>query len=233
MIKVVKRSGLATKIEAYSKKISAFTFISVDSRSIHYSKKGIKDYCLWAMDCFDRFLLLIVDLPQTYNYLVFKKYSLSEAQHRAETVGQDKKRALEKIIRDLRKDKVQVQGFKEMYEQEHYKKIHSVISDYFVKNTQFRSDLLLEMENLLRSGGKLREDVEADVNLANFLIEEISAFFCLTEFMGYQIEIAHQEEFQLVKNIFNSKYEGLLELLELLKLEKEVGYIQTELTLKG
>src|SRR5271165_4823128 len=180
--------------------------ISVDTP--YYSKPVMKDYCVWALENLDKFLLVIVDMPQMYHYWVRRDMPLEQASSRAEQVGQERKKSLEKVIRDLETERISVVGFNDLAQERRYETTRGIIARCFMENALFEQDVLTEVSKHIRKAERGRD-------LANFFIDEVAASVYLSEFGKHPIEIAHQDEFDVVRNIYAGKYASLANELEL------------------
>jgi tRNA-dependent cyclodipeptide synthase len=214
-ISIIKTTGLGYRVATEKKQHNGFMLISVDTP--YYSKPVIIDYCEWALENLDKFLLVIVDMPQMYNYWVRRNMLLEHARSKAEQVGQERKKSLEKVIRNLGTERISVVGFNELAQERRYETTRGIIARYFIENALFEHDVLTEVSKHVRGAERGRE-------LANFFIDEVAALLYLSELGNYPIEIAHQDEFDVVKNIYAGKYTTLANELEL---RGNVGYIQT------
>lgn len=214
-ITVVKTTGLGTLAMTQKMQHSGFMLISVDTP--YYSKPLMKDYCVWALENLNKFLLTIVDMPQMYNYWVRRDMPLEQAKNRAEQVGQERKKNLEKIIHEVGTERISVIGFNDLAQESRYEIIRDILARYLGSDTLFEQDVFVEMSKHVKTMQRGR-------NLANFFIDEVAASLYLSEFGNYPIEVAHQDEFAVVKNIYAGKYNSLTKELEL---RGNVGYIQT------
>lgn len=213
-ISVVQTSGLGSRVAAEKKQHSGFMLISVDTP--YYSRPVMTAYCQWAKENLDKFRLVVVDMPQAYNYSVRRGMQIEQARSRTEQIGEERKRGLRKIVRKLGADNFSVIGFTDLEQEADYQTTRGVLTRYLKSSTVFESDVLEETGHHVKTMKRERES-------ANFFLDEVAASLYLSEFGDYPIEVAHQPEFDVVRNIYKGKYRGLLEELGL---QGNIGYIQ-------
>jgi tRNA-dependent cyclodipeptide synthase len=216
---------LGTKLIENPKSVNAFIGVSLGKP--FYSKENIEKYFLWAEKHCKKFILILADEPEKWNYQAFKRLTKSESLSFAQKVGGDYKRGFLRIINKHNLKNIEVKVWKDLFENnQEYEEILAIFKKHFSENKQFREDCIKTIRQNL--GQKINEELEGDKEkivadiLSNYLLEELAATIWFIK-NGFPIEINPRELVKLNESIYTNKYKHLSKDLGF---SNEWGYIQ-------
>jgi tRNA-dependent cyclodipeptide synthase len=198
-------------------------FMGVSLLHRFYSKENMSNYFTWCSKRFNKFTLVLMDDPDRYNFIVFKKINVREGLALARKISDEIKSGYNKLLLDMKIDNVEIMQFRDFISSNEYKLIFSEIEKYIEMNPNFKDDLVRLMNNGI--GGKIEklskqittEEFEnAKHILFQYIVEEIAAIIYFTE-NGYPIEIDPSIEFSTKKRIYEADFTGLYSKLKLTK----------------
>lgn len=205
----------------FLQKYKAFMGISVEHK--FFSKKNMAQYFEWGSKQFAKFVIILMDDPKHYNFMVFKNMDEKTALALARKESNELKLGYEKVIKNLNIPNIKIVQFKDFFREKKYKKILEKIIKFSKVDIEFKKDLLNLMETGI--GGKIKElstklsekDVKkAKDTLFQYIIEELAAIIYFTE-NGYQIEVDPTIEFTTKKMLYDGNFPKISEELELSK----------------
>lgn len=193
-------------------------------------KKNIEKYFLWAEKNCKKFILILTDEPEEWNYKAFKQLNKLESLSFAQKVGQDYKKGFLRLINKHSLKDVEVKVWKDLFQDnKEYEKILITFKKHFKENQRFRKDCIEAVwQNL---GQKIEEEFEGNKEkiivevLVNYLLEELAATIWFIK-KGFPVEINPRKLVKINKNIYTNKYKQLSKDLEF---SKEWGYIQLDI----
>ena len=122
-------------------------FLGISLTSLLYNNQNIKSYLKFANHYFIRVALLPVDLPYRYNYMVFEDLSEVQANQKATVLGNQLKKSLVGIIKNLNlESKVSILTWKEIINEAECKHILSSLEYLLGNSTEFLSDVHLHLQ---------------------------------------------------------------------------------------
>lgn len=202
-------------------------FMGVSLGKPFYSQGNIERYFLWAEKQCKRFILILADEPEQWNYQAFKRLTISESFRLAQKVGDDYKRGFLKLIDKHNLENVEVKVWKDVFENnQEYEKILTIIKKHFAENKQFRHECIKTIRQNV--GQKIEEKLEDDKEkivadtLSNYLLEELTAALWFIR-NGYPVEINPREFVRLNESIYSGRYKQLSKDLEF---SDKWGYVQ-------
>ena len=224
-MKIKSEIKLGKKLIKNPKSVSAFMGISLGKP--FYSKENIENYFLWAEKHCKKFILILADEPEKWNYQAFKRLTELKSLSFARKVGEDYKRGFLRIINKHNLKDIEVKVWKELFDNnQEYEEILSIFKKHFLENNQFREDCIKTIRQNI--GQKIEEGLEgnkdrivADI-LSNYLLEELAATIWFIK-NGFPIEINPRKLVELNENIYSNKYK---QLSKDLGFSNEWGYIQ-------
>ena len=224
-MKIKSEIKLGKKLIKNPKSVSAFMGISLGKP--FYSKENIENYFLWAEKHCKKFILILADEPEKWNYQAFKRLTELKSLSFARKVGEDYKRGFLRIINKHNLKDIEVKVWKELFNNnQEYEEILSIFKKHFLENNQFREDCIKTIRQNI--GQKIEEGLEgnkdrivADI-LSNYLLEELAATIWFIK-NGFPIEINPRKLVELNENIYSNKYK---QLSKDLGFSNEWGYIQ-------
>ena len=224
-MKIKSEIKLGKKLIKNPKSVSAFMGISLGKP--FYSKENIEKYLLWAEKHCKKFILILADEPEKWNYQAFKRLTELKSLSFARKVGEDYKRGFLRIINKHNLKDIEVKVWKELFDNnQEYEEILSIFKKHFLENNQFREDCIKTIRQNI--GQKIEEGLEgnkdrivADI-LSNYLLEELTATIWFIK-NGFPIEINPRKLVELNENIYSNKYK---QLSKDLGFSNEWGYIQ-------
>lgn len=207
------------------KSVNAFMGVSLGKP--FYSKENIEKYFLWAEKHCKKFILILADEPEKWNYQAFKRLSKSESLSFAQKVGEDYKRGFLRIINKHNLKNIEIKVWKDLFEKnQEYEEILAIFKKHFSENNQFREDCIKTIRQNL--GQKIGEELEGDKEkivadiLSNYLLEELVSTIWFIK-NGFPVEINPRELVELNESIYSKKYE---QLSKDLGFSNKWGYIQ-------
>lgn len=197
------------------KKYKGFMGVSIPHK--FFAKKRMKHYFPWFSKTFEEFVVILMDDPEKYNFIVFKNLDEEEALRKSRKVGNEIKASYEKVLRGNDINNVRVITFRDILEDSKYKEILNTIQEEIPKNNSLQNDL----ENLMKIGvgnkidefvnfNKLSTNEAEDIRdtLFNYIVEELASIIYLTE-IGYTIEVDPTIEVTTKKFLYESKFDNL------------------------
>ena len=202
-------------------KYAGFMGISVGHK--FFSKTTMEYFLHWGSHIFKEFIVILLDEPDTYNFMVFESMEYEEARKKARTIGDEKRRAFEKVVRKIGVSNVKILCFRDYSQNSSFKKILETTHTFVKTNAEFKKDLYqlimhsignkIELLQKERSLSPL-EVIQVQDTLADYIIEEFSSLLYFTE-NGYPIEVDPTREFSTKSMIYNHTFPNFTELLSL------------------
>jgi len=213
---IKEKINLGKNLIQKPKTINAFMGVSLGRP--FFSKENIEKYFLWASKYCKKFLLILADEPERWNYQVFKNIDKKQALYLALKTGKEYKQGFEKTINKYSLKDIKIKTWKELFSNDQqYERILDKLYKYFKRDRNFGEDIIETTRNNL----KLKN---IDERLPNYLIEETAAIIWLTK-NDFPVEINHNSLAKINKNIYSNKYPKLTKELNL---EEKWGYIQLD-----
>lgn len=211
-MKIISKYWLANNM---TNKSNAIVGISIGWRN--FSKKKIKAITKFALDNFDKVLILIVDSIKKYNWMAFDKMSEIEANNKAIREGTEYRKATESIINSLKNEKYDISKIvlKNWGEATNdiplYDSVLNLLKETYIKDKIFRYDCLSMTEKYIETKWITDISITQKEIAVDFLLNELSLFLIIgisTE-NQYCIDI-YPGNFPVIENILNWKYKWLL-----------------------
>jgi len=194
-------------------------FLGVSILHKYFSKNNMRCYFQWGSKIFNKFVILLMDDPDQYNFNIFKKMNKKQALIHARKISNELKQGYEKELLKLGIENVKVVQYKDFINNKKYKLILKEISKFFTLNSDFKNDLLKLMEvsigrkidKLDLNGEKLQN---AKNNLSKYLLEELASVIFFSE-NGYPIEVDPTIEFVSKTRLYRGDFQMLSNKLKL------------------
>ena len=204
-------------------KYAGFMGISVGHK--FFSKATMEYFFLWGSQIFKEFIILILDDPDTYNFMIFEDLTKEIALNKARIIGDEKARSYKKVINKLGVKNIKIVQVRDFSQNTHYLNLYTKIKAYTEINSSFKQELFNLMENGI--GGKIQEHIKsrnitqkeaADIKeiLSEYILEEFVSLVYFTEY-GYPIEIDPTREFSTKKLLYEGQFPDLSRALQLTK----------------
>jgi len=206
------------------------TFMGVSLGRPFYSKENVEKYLLWANEYCDRFVLILSDDPERWNYEVFKRMGEDDALAFARRVGDEYKRCFQRMINKHSISNAEVKTWRELFDgNPRYSKILRVFRNYFKEDCEFRKDctgtVCRNLDRKIGTNLECNKDEVVEQKLANYLLEELAATIWFIE-SGFPVEVNPRKLARINENIYTHKYD---ELSDDLKFPQDWGYIQLDI----
>ena len=225
-IMLIKQTiGLGQDVLKKHKTINAFMGVSLGRP--FYSKENVEKYLLWANEYCDKFVFILSDDPERWNYEVFKRMGQEDALAFARRVGDEYKRCFQRMINKHDLGTAEVKTWRDLFDDNsRYRKILKTFQNHFKEDYEFKEDCIQAVwQNL---GQKIEKDVKDNKNevvkykLVNYLLEELTAtvFFIQNSF---PVEINPRKLAKINENIYIHKYDNLSDDLGF---SQDWGYVQ-------
>nr|AQS34941.1 hypothetical protein [uncultured archaeon] len=197
--------------EIKSKKFNIFIGISLGNK--YFSKENIKKYILWALEnTKEDVLILIVDKIHSINYEILNKYTKNRAESVALKKGIEMKQSVEKIIRNLPKEKqklVKICLWDSITKSKTYKQSIPFIHKEFKENKLFHECIMkIVKENLGNKTNKLNEE-ELD-KLAFYVLDELPILIQGVEFENKIYTLHPYPGFSLLEDLILGLQKGTM-----------------------
>jgi len=160
----------ATVEEIKAKKFNILLGISLGNK--FFSEENIKEYILWALEnTKEKVVILIPDKIHAINYKVKNKYTEEKAIRRAAKEGEKIVRKIKNILDEIapEKEKIEIIKWEDIETDDHSKKV-KVLKEEFVKNSQFRKQILNIVKENVQSDKLSDNDYE---KLCSYPLEEL------------------------------------------------------------
>ena len=199
-------TSLASDALKIKRKYNAFLGVSLNNK--FFSKKTMREYILWCSEQFVETLILIMDDPERYNYIILRGMSKKDAVSKSRYLGTEMKASYEKILKQFNISNVKITLFSEFWEDKEFVRINELIEKECNNNLGFKKSSM--RSTLLWVGKKnvgLVENIdEKNLNILNRHIrEELASLFYLTE-KGYKIELDPTQELITKKEVYDGKF---------------------------
>jgi len=170
-----------------------------------YSKARIKAYAKWSLAKFERFLVVIADVPEEINWVVLKGVKKEDAKlkiiYRTESLRKGYLRALGGLQGAI------VLSVSEISNKEKYGEIYSIIFDEYKTNIKFQKDVDATVSNNL-SGLLASISASNDIikSLAPYVLHEFSVSIFLKWYNkpSFSIQISPRPD-QLMENVLSGR----------------------------
>lgn len=202
-------------------KYTGFMGISVGHK--FFSKATMELFFLWGSHLFKEFLILLMDDPDKYNFMIFENLSEEQALKKAQTIGDERARSYEKVIRKIGATNIRVVRFRDFNESKIYNDILLKTKQFSTKDLAFKKELLHLMEEGI--GGKIQEyALQKNLSLNEISpIKEILSGYILEEFVsllyftenGFPIEVDPTREFSTKKFVYEGMFDDFKQYLSL------------------
>jgi tRNA-dependent cyclodipeptide synthase len=205
-------SGLGEKALTHKGKYNAFMGISILHK--YFAPKRMKYFLKWGSKVFNKFTILLIDDPDIYNFMTFKKMDQLTALKKARRISSEKEASYQKLIEKYNLENVSVTKFQDFEKETLYTKYLTTIKRYYFENSDFHEDV---RELLFSITGKIDEyqrtheltdeqvDQVIENSLINYLIEELATIIYFSE-LNHPIEVDPTEEFPTKRNLYVGKY---------------------------
>lgn len=190
--------------------------------------KNIDLVCSYALQRFEKFLVVIGDTLLTYNFMGFCNMTESEAREKALVIGGYWYDACNKITKTYN-PRIKLLKWSDFSHDQIYIRYTKSVSDLASKNHLFK--LALKASTLASIPSEFKEvkkryGIEAAQKVleisTNYSLEEICGLLYIHETQGYQIYISKYEPHSILKAIYGGHYPELSNSLNLTKF----GHIQ-------
>lgn len=217
------------------KKVSAYIGISMVNK--FYSNKNLREILIWAKNNCDRFMILLGDEIQKYNFMAFGDVPEAEATKKAISMGDWKLKEINSLIKNIGLEKIEVIRWEQVKSNKEFLRIKTIIYNYFYKDSKFREDVLTKMRlsipNKIEAIRKAKGNeavITAESIACNYVLEEISCFLFISEFYNYSTRISKEKQLLIIEKVYNKEY---LELWQNLKLKNIIQHIQIDIKQHG
>lgn len=192
-------------------KYAGFMGISVGHK--FFSKATMEYFFIWGSQTFKEFLILLMDDPDKYNFMIFENLSEEQALKKAQTIGDERARSYEKVVRKIGVTNIRIVRFRDFNNSKIYTNILCQTKQYAAQDIAFKNELLNLMEEGI--GGKIQEySLNKNLSpheickvreiLSGYILEEFVSLLYFTE-NGFPIEVDPTKEFSTKKFV----YEGM------------------------
>lgn len=187
-------------------------FMGISTPHKFFSKNNMSYYFEWCSRQFKEFVMVLMDDPEHYNFMVFKFMKKKQALQHARKISDELKTAYEKSLRGLGIQNIKILQFKDFVNNDKYKNILLEVR----KNAETNPGLKKDLEEMMNYGigGKIEEfskkisekELEKIKSiLFQYIIEETAAIIYLTE-NGYPVELDPTIEFITKKRIYEGDF---------------------------
>lgn len=232
----VIRAVEGTGVDLLSQKGSHDAFLGVSLGKNFFSKQHIAMYSDWALEWCDRFLIVIDDREERYNYQVFRGFGPAESTTRSLERGKEVERAFRKVLPHFgnpNRDRITLIRSATLFEVPACAAIAEGLVSNFHSDPKFHDDVISQMfTNIGSRIEKWKEGVSEEIyaegleRLANYLLEEIAVTAYLREHGDYAIEVYPGPSLRVVKKLYDGLYPELSKQLEL---REKHGYIYLDI----
>lgn len=214
-------SGTARSVVRQPKSLNGFLGISINHR--YFSRRTMECYFRWCQSHFDQFIILLMDDPDQFNFMVFQDRTDRQALEKARKIGADRKRGYQRSLSRMGIRNVRILQFRDFIQGEPYQYIRKQIQHEVEHNPVFYQSLYDLMQTGI--GGKIQEKA-AEANwtdcqqkkheavLLQYIISELAAIVYFTE-NGFPVEVDPTIEFRTKTELYQGKYPDLAERLNL------------------
>lgn len=218
---VCSACGLAGRCLSMPKTMNGFLGVSILHR--YFARDTMESFFRWGAATFRRFVILLMDDPDQFNFMVFRDLPAEAALAKARRVSDDRKRGYEKSLRKLGVDDIQILQFRDFVHDAEYQRVLGSVQAETERNPRFRESLEELVERWV--GGKIRECArlnswsadEMRRNVAilfNYIVQEFAAIIYFTE-NGYPVEVDPTQEFRTKTELYGGHYPNLAKSLEI------------------
>lgn len=189
-------------------------FLGMSLTQTYFSKERIESYVAWGNANFSKFLLIIDDFEFRHNFEVFDSLSPQAASSKAKSIGREKLRALQKILRKLNTMN-ETLLVSDLFENATFIKILSVLTIEAEINQTFKEVLYAQVytnigsyiESWLRTHHLNREQFDYSnlQNLSQFILEEVAVSLYVRHVLGFTIEVYPAPEMRIFNTIYTDK----------------------------
>jgi tRNA-dependent cyclodipeptide synthase len=206
-VRIKQITELASDALENKQKYKAFMGISLNNK--FFSKKVMRQYIRWCSKQFSETLILIMDDPERYNYIVLDKMPVWEATDKSRDLGLQLKASYEKILIQFEIPNVKIVLFSEFWKDAEFERINNLVEKECQRNVDFKNDSMESTRVWIGKRVSADSFSEAELNTLNKHIrEELASLFYLTE-KGYVIELDPTPELSTKKKVYEDEFEEL------------------------
>lgn len=199
-------------------------FMGVSILHKFFAPKRMKYFLKWGSETFEDFVILLIDDPDHYNFMVFDGMSKEEALEKARSISDEVKRSYEKLLRQFKIDNVKILQFRDFEEDPGYIKLLSKFRRLVNKNEELEDDLRKLMINSIgsrlgdhsKAKGHTQTEKDASEKIAfQYILEEVAALLYFTEEKELKIEVDPTKEFTTKKMLYENRIPSVSKALDL------------------
>lgn len=181
-----------------------------------FSKVRIKAYAKWSLKKFNRFLVVIADVPEEINWVVLKGINTNEAKLKIADRTKNLRKGYQRALIDLKE--ASVISVSEISENHAYNEIYHIILDEYENDMIFKKDVNSTInKNLSGLFNSIDATNSIVLSLAPYVLHELSVTIFLKWYHNpsFSSQISPKPD-QLMENVLSGNSSSILKRLNIM-----------------